>query len=314
MADRRLIVLGCLLAAAAALFLFWGLRGPTAYILELRLVKLAALLAVGASAGVATVLFQTISQNRILTPSIMGFDALFLLLQTGLVAGLGAAGASRISGLPGFALETAVMLGAALVLFSSLLSRTRHDIKLMVLAGVVLGVMFRTLTAFLQRLMEPSEFTMVEARMFAQFSGIDRSALVAGLGLMALAALWLVRHHRVLDVAALGRSPARSLGVAYDGLQLRVLCLIAALVSVATALVGPLAFLGLLVTSLAHSLMQSHRHALLLPAAALIGALILVAGQTVFERLLHLQSTLAVVIEFCGGLLFLVLLVKGKIR
>ncbi|MFS4583641.1 iron chelate uptake ABC transporter family permease subunit [Phaeobacter sp. C3_T13_0] len=314
MADRRLIALGGLLAAAVALFLFWGLRGPTAYILELRLVKLTALLAVGAAAGVATVLFQTISQNRILTPSIMGFDALFLLLQTGLVAGVGAAGASRINGLPGFMLETAVMLAAALLLFTTLLGRTRHDIQLMVLAGVVLGLMFRTLTAFIQRLMDPSEFSMVEARMFAQFSGIDRSALVAGLGLLALAGVWLVRNHRVLDVAALGQAPARSLGVAYEGLQLRLLCLIAALVSVSTALVGPLAFLGLLVASLAHSLMRTHRHALLLPASALIGALILVAGQTVFERLLQLQSTLSVVIEFCGGMLFLFLLVKGKIR
>jgi iron complex transport system permease protein len=60
--------------------------------------------------------------------------------------------------------------------------------------------------------------------------------------------------------------------------------------------------------------MRSHRHALLLPAAALISGSILVAGQTVFERMLRLQSTLAVVIEFCGGLLFMFLLAKGRIR
>ncbi|KIC20032.1 iron chelate uptake ABC transporter family permease subunit [Leisingera sp. ANG-Vp] len=314
MPDRRILGLAALLAAAGALFLFWGLRGPSAYILELRAVKLAGLLAVGASAGVATVLFQTISHNRILTPSVMGFDALFLLLQTGLVAGLGAAASSRITSLNGFLIEAAVMMGAALILFTSLLGRTRHDIQLMVLAGVVLGLLFRTVTAFVQRLMDPSEFSMVQARMFAQFGSIDREALAAASVLMALAALWLVRNHAMLDVAALGRSQARSLGLAYDRLQLAVLCIIAALVSVSTALAGPLAFLGLLVSSLAHSLMQTHRHALLLPAAALISALILVAGQTVFERVLMLQSTLAVVIEFCGGLLFLILLAKGKIR
>ncbi|WP_291730336.1 iron chelate uptake ABC transporter family permease subunit [Leisingera sp. F5] len=314
MADRRILGLGCLLAAAAALFLFWGLRGPTAYILELRLVKLAGLLSVGAAVGVATVLLQTISHNRILTPAFMGFDALFLLLQTGLVAGLGVAGSSRIPALAGFLLDAAVMMGAALVLFTSVLSRTRHDIQLMVLTGVVLGLMFRTLTAFVQRLMDPSEFSIVQARMFAQFGGIDSESLAVALGLMMLAFLWLWRNHAVLDVAALGRDTARSLGVAHDRLQLKVLCIIAVLVSVSTALAGPIAFLGLLVTSLAHSLMRTHRHALLLPAAALISALILVAGQTVFERLLMLQSTLAVVIEFCGGLLFMFLLAKGKIR
>ncbi|MCF6429879.1 iron chelate uptake ABC transporter family permease subunit [Leisingera sp. MMG026] len=314
MADRRILGLGCLLAAAAALFLFWGLRGPVAYILELRLVKLAGLLSVGAAVGVATVLLQTISHNRILTPAFMGFDALFLLLQTGLVAGLGIAGSSQIPALAGFLLDAAVMMGAALLLFTSVLRRTRHDIQLMVLTGVVLGLMFRTITAFVQRLMDPSEFSIVQARMFAQFGGFDHEALAVALGLMMLAFVWIWRNHAVLDVAALGRDTARSLGVGHDRLQLKVLCIIALLVSVSTALAGPIAFLGLLVTSLAHSLMQSHRHALLLPAAALISALVLVAGQTVFERILMLQSTLAVVIEFCGGLLFMFLLAKGKIR
>ncbi|QAX31962.1 iron chelate uptake ABC transporter family permease subunit [Leisingera sp. NJS204] len=314
MADRRILGLGCLLAAAAALFLFWGLRGPVAYILELRLVKLAGLLSVGAAVGVATVLLQTISHNRILTPAFMGFDALFLLLQTGLVAGLGIAGSSQIPALAGFLLDAAVMMGAALLLFTSVLRRTRHDIQLMVLTGVVLGLMFRTITAFVQRLMDPSEFSIVQARMFAQFGSFDHEALAVALGLMLLAFVWIWRNHAVLDVAALGRDTARSLGVGHDRLQLKVLCIIALLVSVSTALAGPIAFLGLLVTSLTHSLMQSHRHALLLPAAALISALVLVAGQTVFERILMLQSTLAVVIEFCGGLLFMFLLAKGKIR
>ncbi|UWQ35301.1 iron chelate uptake ABC transporter family permease subunit (plasmid) [Leisingera sp. M527] len=314
MANRRILGLSCLLAAAAALFLFWGLRGPVAYILELRLVKLAGLLSVGAAVGVATVLLQTISRNRILTPAFMGFDALFLLLQTGLVAGLGIAGSSQIPALAGFLLDAAVMMGVALVLFTSVLHRTRHDIQLMVLTGVVLGLMFRTITVFLQRLMDPSEFSVVQARMFAQFGSFDREAMVMALGLMMLAFWWVWRNHAVLDVAALGRDTARSLGVGHDRLQLKVLCIIAALVSVSTALAGPVAFLGLLVTSLAHSLMRTHRHALLLPAAALISTLILVAGQTVFERILMLQSTLAVVIEFCGGLLFMFLLAKGKIR
>jgi iron complex transport system permease protein len=263
---------------------------------------------------VATVLFQTLSHNRILTPSIMGFDALFLLFQTALVFGLGALGRSQIGGLAGFALEAAVMMAAALVLFTVLLGRTRYDIQLMVLRGVIIGVMFRTITNFIQRLMEPSEFSILQAEMFAQFGSINREALAASALLIGLSAVWLMRNHAVLDVAALGRDAARGLGLRYDRLQMQVLCLIAALVSVSTALVGPVAFLGLLVSSLAHSLMRSHRHALLLPAAALISGSILVAGQTVFERMLRLQSTLAVVIEFCGGLLFMFLLAKGRIR
>ena len=61
-------------------------------------------------------------------------------------------------------------------------------------------------------------------------------------------------------------------------------------------------------------LTNTHRHAVLLPAAALIGALILVAGQFVFERLMGAQSALAVIVEFFGGLLFLALVLQKKAR
>lgn len=314
MPDKRLVWIGVALLAAIALFLLWGLRGRVWFILELRATKLATLICVGAAIGTATVLFQTLSNNRILTPAIMGFDALFILLQTGLVFALGGFSYAQLPAFASFTLETVVMMAAALGLFTTILRRTRQDVQLMILVGVVIGLMFRSITVFAQRLMDPSEFTMVQGAMFAQFGTVDRGALaLCGLLLLGIF-LWLSRRHAVLDVMALGRAQACGLGVAYDRLQFQVLCVIAALVSVSTALVGPLTFLGLLVASLAHSLMQTHRHFLLLPAAALIAATILVAGQTLFERVLQLQSTLAVVIEFCGGLLFLTLLARGRIR
>ncbi|GFE51066.1 iron ABC transporter permease [Roseobacter cerasinus] len=314
MPDKRLIWVGVALLLAMALFLFWGLRGKVWFIMELRATKLAALLCVGIAIGTATVLFQTLSHNRIMTPSIMGFDALFLLLQTGLVFALGSVGYAQLPAFGGFVLEAAVMVAAAVALFGWLLKRTRQDLQLMILVGIIIGLMFRALTSFAQRLMDPSEFTMVQGAMFAQFSGVDDGALLASAVVLLGILAWLWPRHAVLDVMALGRAQARGLGVAYDWLQFQILCTIAALVSVSTALVGPLTFLGLLVASLAHSLMRTHRHSLLLPAAALIAALVLVAGQTLFDRVLQLQSTLSVVIEFGGGMLFLVLLARGHIR
>ena len=74
------MALGGLLVLAVALFLLWGLRAPVAFILSLRSEKLAALVLVGAATGAATVIFQTIAANRLLTPGIVGFDALFTVL------------------------------------------------------------------------------------------------------------------------------------------------------------------------------------------------------------------------------------------
>ena len=93
-----------------------------------------------------------------------------------------------------------------------------------------------------------------------------------------------------------------------------MLGLVAVLVSVSTALVGPVAFFGLIVAGLAHGLMRTARHAALLPAAALSAAILLVGGQWLFERQLGQAATLSVVVEFAGGLFFLYLLLKGRIR
>lgn len=314
MPERRLAVLAALLLAACTFFLFWGLKGPTAFILELRSVKLAALLVVGAAIGTSTVIFQTVTGNRILTPAIMGFDALFLLIQTLLVFLLGGATYVGLLGPAKLLLETMVMMLAAMALFSLLLGKGRTDIHRMILVGVIFGVLFRSLTAFFQRILDPSEFSIVQGAMFASFNSVDpqQLAIAVFVCLVVLACLW--RLTNALDIVALGRDSAIGLGLPYDRIVLILLALTAALVSVCTALVGPITFLGLLVAALAHSLTKTHRHAILLPAAAMIAALTLVAGQGAFERLLRLQSTLSVIIEFAGGLFFLFLLLRGRLR
>lgn len=314
MPDKRLLWLGAALVAATALYLLWDLGGRVWFILELRGIKLAGLVLVGVAVAFATVLFQTLSGNRILTPAIMGFDALFLLVQASLVLSLGGFSYAQLPSVLLFGVNSGVMMWSAVLLFAAVLHRARHDIQLMILVGVVFGLMFRSLTSFIQRLIDPSEFAMIQGAMFAQFSGINRVELGAASILLLMVLIWLWPRMAVLDVVALGRAPARSLGLDYDRVQMQMLCVIAALVSVSTALVGPITFLGLLVASLTHTLMRTHRHALLLPASALITAIILVSGQAVFERVLRMQSTLTVVIEFVGGLLFLYLLARGKLR
>lgn len=314
MPDKRLIAILLLLICASAAYLFWGLKGPTGFILKLRGIKLGGLVTVGVAIGLSTVLFQTISRNRVLTPSIMGFDALYLFVQTSLVFLLGGIGFSHLPPHLMFAANTGALLVASVLLFTVILRRTRHDVQLMILVGVIFGLMFRSLSSFMQRMLDPSEFAILQSVMFAQFSGIDKFALLAAIIALGLVIIWLIFKTSVLDVMMLGRREATSLGLPYDRLQFEILCVISILVSVSTALVGPIVFLGLLVSALAHSLMNTHRHALLLPAAALISSLILVVGQAGFERILKLQSSLTVVIEFAGGLLFLILLTRGKIR
>ncbi|MGH0004138.1 iron chelate uptake ABC transporter family permease subunit [Pseudovibrio ascidiaceicola] len=314
MHAKKLIILSVLLALACIAFMTLGAKGSWSFLLVFRGTKLLALLLVSVAISVATLLFQTISGNRILTPSIMGFDALYLLVQTLLVFTLGGFTYVALDGQIKFLAEVGIMLLAAVLLFSTVMGKGRQDLHRMVLVGIIFGVLFRSLTGFLQRIIDPNDFAILQGASFAQFSSVDKDLLGLSILLVSACCLIIWRLRYTLDVIALGRSNAINLGVSYERLSFVVLVLVATLVSVSTALVGPVAFFGLLVTSLAHFIMNTHRHAILLPASMLIAALILVSGQTVFERILKSQSTLSVTVEFFGGLLFLLLLFRGKMR
>lgn len=287
---RRLALLAAAALAVSAVYLLAGLGPKWSFVLGLRATRLGGIAVVGVAVAVATVLFQTVSRNRILTPQIMGFDALFLLGQT------------------------ALLTGAALVLFGTLLGRGAQDILRMILTGVILGILFRSTAGFLARLMDPSAFVIVQAEAAASFSRVDAALLPAAALATAAAAgvaLWLGPR---LDVLALGRPAAVSLGLRHEATVLGVLALVAVLVAVATALVGPMAFLGLIVAALARPLAGTDRHRPLLLTAMVLAVLMLAAGQTLFERALGQQSALPAVVEFAGGLVFLGLLMKGRLR
>ncbi len=310
----RLGVLAMVLVLVSAVYLLVGIGPKWEFVLALRATRLAGLLLVGMAIAVATVLFQTVSHNRILTPQIMGVDALFLFLQTLLVLLLGPVGFAMLPPGAKFGSEVAVLVLASLLLFGTVLGRGARDIPRMVLTGVILGILFRSLSGFMARLMDPNAFVIVQAESAASFSRIDAGLLPAAAAATLAAtgvALWLSPR---LDVLALGRPAAVSLGLSHDRLVLGALALVAVLVAVATALVGPMAFLGLIVAALARPLAGSERHLPLLLTAVLLSALMLVAGQTLFERVLGRQSTLPAVVEFAGGLMFLLLLLKGRIR
>ena len=311
MADRRLLGLAVAALAAAAAFLAIGLKGNIAFVLELRLVKLAALVQVGVAIAISTVIFQTVTGNRILTPSIMGLDALYLFGQMLMVFLLGGVGYVTLDPQMKFGLEVLVLMALASALLLPML-KSRLDMGLMLLAGVVFGVLFRSLHSLLARLIDPNEFSVVQSASFANFNAVRTDLLLFAAVVTVVAAViaWRTRH--VLDIVSLGPDTATGLGVGWAGTVTGLLLLVSALVAVSTALVGPVAFFGLLVAALAERIVNTRRHAVLLPAAALAGVVVLVGGQTLFQHALGNATALGVVIEFVGGLVFLLLLILGS--
>lgn len=308
--GQRLIGLSMLALLCVVLFMTINLRGNIGYILMHRGLILATMLLVAFACGIATLLFQTVTNNRILTPSVMGLEALFILLQTLLIFFIDANGLRALGTVGQFICEAALLVLFSTFLYRWLLGHVGVNLHRVLLVGLVCGTLFRSISGLLQRLLEPGEFAILQSRMFATFTRaapeiIALSAVATGIVALVV---WRMRHS--LDVIALGRDMSIGLGIAWRRRVTVILLLVSLLVALSTALVGPLTFFGLLVANLSYQLMGSHRHQYLLPGVVLTGIITLVGGQLILERLLHMAGSLSVVIEFVGGALFLWFLIK----
>lgn len=309
----RLQILAAITVVVCLLFMTVALRGKLSYVLSYRGQVIATMILVGMAAGMSTVLFQTLTRNHILTPSIMGFESLFLLLQTGVIFFRGANGLADWPPMQRFAVEALMMVTFATLLYRWMFRKGQNDLYRLLLAGLVFGILFRSVAELMQRMLAPGEFNVLQGRMFAQLTLPGGELIIVAAVLMLGAAVALWRHRREFDVIALGRAPAIALGVNYERAVTRSLVLISVLVATSTALIGPLTFLGFVAATLTYQLAGTVRHAVMLPFAAMVGVVALAGGQLVLEHVFGMTGTLSVIIEFVGGGLFLLLLVrKGK--
>ncbi|WP_349236731.1 iron chelate uptake ABC transporter family permease subunit [Devosia sp. 919] len=305
-----LVLLSLLALVSIVCFMTLGAKGSWSFVIPFRGRKLLGLILVGYSVALSTVLFQTATNNRILTPSIMGFDSLYVLLQTSLVFFFGIGSLISLNPDLHFLLEMVVMIGFASALFSWLFVWQERSLHLLVLVGIVFGIMFRSVISFMQRLMDPNAFNVLQDSFFASFSRVDTDHLLFAYAVLAVVTIAVIRMIPVFDVLTLGRANAINLGVNYKRTITAMLIMVSVLVAVSTALVGPVTFFGLLVASLAHSLVGNSKHKYVLPTAVLLAVICLVGGQTVLERIFEFDTALSIIIEFLGGIVFIFLVLR----
>ena len=307
---KRVIILLVLAFACITCFMTINLKGNINYILMHRTWIVLTMILVAFSASTSTLLFQTLTNNRILTPSIMGFESLFVLIQTIIIFFIDIQGIPFIGVIGKFIFESLVLIFFSLFLYQGLLTKLKQNLHLVLLIGIVLGTLFRSFSNLLQRLMTPTEFAVLQSRIFATFTRAEPVLILFSLAIVTVIGLVLWQMRYRFDVLALGRDNAISLGLDYQKNVSIILLLVSILVAISTALVGPFTFLGLLIANLAYSVSGSSQHRYLLPTAFLLGIIFLVGGQMFLERVLNMVGALSIVIEFIGGTLFIFLLLK----
>ncbi len=172
-----------------------------------------------------------------------------------------------------------------LLIYGVLFEKTGGNVLYILLIGTVLTTFFSSIQASLVRMMDPNEYDALMNSLTASFTNVSASLIPAALVILAMLAFVLRRDLAVLNILALGRDAATSLGVDYDRTTRRLLVGVALSIAVATALVGPISFLGLITANLSRRLFMTYRHGTLIAGSVLIGIVVLAGGQFAVEHL-----------------------------
>ncbi|EKC7880573.1 iron chelate uptake ABC transporter family permease subunit [Campylobacter coli] len=292
-------------------FVFAGLKDFDEYALKNRFLQIAAIVIVAICIAISTVIFQTLCNNKILTPAIIGLDSLYMLLQSALVFSLGSANLSVYRNDINFLITLACMVVFSLGLYKILFSSDK-SIYLIMLLGLIFGTLFSTLSSFFEILIDPDEFMIIQGRMFASFDNVAFDVLALAYIVTLLSFIWIFRYMKFLDPLSLGKDLSINLGINYQKISKHLMIIIAILTSISTALVGPITFLGLLVVNITYELFKTAKHSILLLACILISILALLGGVFFVSRIFDYNTTISVIINFLGGIYFIYLVLKGN--
>ncbi|WP_172119464.1 iron chelate uptake ABC transporter family permease subunit [Actinomyces faecalis] len=273
-----------------------------------------AMVVVAVCQSLATIAFQTVTANRIVTPSIMGFESLYRAIHTSTVFFLGAAGLTAARTTTTFVGQLVLMVGLCLVLYSWLLTSKQASMHAMLLIGVVLGAGLGSVSTFMQRLLTPSEFDVLTARLFGSVNNADPAYYPIALPVVVIAAAALIAASRHLNILALGREASTSLGLDHRRMSVTVLVLVSVLMATSTALVGPMTFFGFLVATLTYQICGTYDHRYLFPMSVSLGTAVLTSAYFLMNHVFSAQGVVSIIIEAVGGLAFLVVVLrKGRL-
>lgn len=296
----------------ALVFLCVGANFDVAYVIPKRLGRLAAIVIGGVCVAVSSIVFQTIAGNRILTPAVMGYEAVYLLLQSLLILVMGMHSLVLLGQNGNFALSIALMLAYSWAIHYWLFKDGRNNVYFLLLLGFVLTMVIGTFTQFIQLRISPGEFAILQGFSQASFNKAQPVQLLYSAVLAGAASVAIVTTLPALDVLALGREQATSLGIDYRRMVRLQLALIAVLVAVSTSLLGPTAFMGIFVANTTYALARTGRHRATLPLGCAIAIAIFLVAQLLVEHVFNYRTTVGILVNLVCGAYFLALMVRTR--
>lgn len=314
--QRKLVILAVIILLCAAGYMFYAVNFSNPklfkYSMKLRFPKLVVMLITAFAIGGASIVFQSIINNVIVTPCLLGMNSLYTLIHTAVVFVAGSGSLLATNGNLSFVVDLVLMGIVATVIYGYLFEKTHHNVLYILLIGTVLTSFFSSIQTTTTRIMDPNEYDSLLTTLVASFNNINTEVIVLAMVVLAVIIFVLRKDLALLDVITLGKEQAINLGVDYDRCIRRLLLGVTLAIAVATAMVGPISFLGLIIANLARQLLKTYRHTQLIMGATLFGMVVLVGGQLIVERVYTYTIPISVFISVFGGVYFLYLLLRVK--
>ncbi len=314
--NIRLMILTAIVVLCALAYMFVSVKFENPklfrYAMEIRTPKLIVMLITAFAIGGASIVFQSIINNTIVTPCLLGMNALYTLIHTVVFFFAGAASIFAANANASYIMDLVLMGIIATFIYSYMFKKTNHNVLYVLLIGTVLTSFFSSIQTTLTRIMDPNEYDILLSTLVASFSNINTEVIILSVAVLAILIFVLRKDLAILDVLTLGKDQATNLGVDYDRSVRRLLLGVTICIAVATAMVGPISFLGLIIANLSRQLLKTYKHTQLVLGATLFGMIVLIGGQCIVERIFVYSVPISVFISVGGGIYFFFFFLRNK--
>ena len=248
----------------------------TNIIYNFRLPKSLAALFCGSSLAVCGLLMQTLFRNPLAGPYVLGINSGANLFVSVFLMGTTSIEIIGLSDIKQFGLPVFSMLGSfTALLFILLISKRIKNSTTILLTGIMLGFFYSALQGLIEYFSNPVELKNFTVWSMGNFSSISWSELQIFIPVSVLGICVSFFLVKALNNYLLGNNYAKSSGTNIIRTRWLIITITGFLSGITVAYCGPVAFVGLIVPHISRMIFKTSNHAVLIPASALCGGILL---------------------------------------
>jgi len=280
-------------------------------IINFRLPKALTAVLAGLSLSVAGLLMQTLFQNPLAGPDVLGVSsgaslgvAVFVMASSFVPAFLGVSG---------WGIVVSAIIGGIGVLLIMLLAsfKVRNSVSLLII-GIMFGSMAGAVVSILQNHSNPDALKLFVVWTLGSLSAVSWTYMQVMAPLIIIGMLIAVFAQKQLNALLLGENYARGLGISVVKTRLVLIIATGLLAGATTAFTGPIAFIGVAVPHIARGLFKSSNHSIVIPASALCGASLLLVCDIISQLSVYTIPINAISSLFGAPLIIWIIIKNSK--